>query len=421
MNMKRILQLLLLLLLTAISTHAMKVTDVANVHLSDRTRYVSDNAGVLSATSVARIDSLLASAWRSSSAEPVVVIVPDLSGDDIDTYATELFELWGIGKKDRDNGVLMLISINDRKACIRTGYGAEEFMPDVLASNIIRNVMAPNFRKGDYDTGVVEATRVLSTALSSPEAREALMSDHANDSAATSGNDDDDFFAVYLALAVVAAAGLTILVLATYINTRREPTAQAYGKLQRFSLPCLVIGLFGLGIPLVAYLVLVLLMRHIRLHKRLCPNCGTRMGRVDEDNDNNYLTQSQDAEEHLDSVDYDVWLCPSCGETDIIPYVNPHKNYTVCPVCQARACTLVNSRTLRRPTQRTEGQGVEEYECLNCRHRTQRLFTIPKVAAPPVVIIPPGGGRGGFGGGGGFSGGSFGGGMTGGGGASGGW
>ena len=382
--MKRFAIHCLLLVLTAFAASAMTVKEVANVHRADRTRFVSDNAGVLSPASVAAADSLLASAWRSSSAEPVVVIVPDLGGDDIDTYATELFELWGIGKKDRDNGVLMLISVNDRKACIRTGYGAEEFMPDVLAANIIRNVMAPSFRKGDYDTGVLESTRVLTAALSSPDAREALMSEYANDAGAA--GDGDDFFAVYVGFACVAGAGLLLLVLATYLRSRGKPTAQAYGELQSVRLPALVIGLLGLGIPLVAYLLLILLMRHTRLHKRLCPHCRTRMGRVDEENDNSYLTQSQDAEEHLDSVDYDVWLCPSCGETDIIPYVNPRKNFTVCPVCQARACTLVNSRTIRRPTERTEGQGVEEYECLNCHHRTRRLFNIPKVAAPPVVI-----------------------------------
>lgn len=67
--------------------------------------------------------------WRQSSAEPVVVIVPDLSGADVDDYATELFSLWGIGKKDKDNGVLVLISINDRRAAIRTGYGAEGCFP----------------------------------------------------------------------------------------------------------------------------------------------------------------------------------------------------------------------------------------------------------------------------------------------------
>ena len=407
MNIFRFISFLYLLIVAGPAMKAMTVDEVANVHVADRTRFVSDNAGVLSAASTARVDSLLSSAWSASSAEPVVVIVPDLSGEDIDTYATDLFELWGIGKKDRDNGVLMLISTGDRKACIRTGYGAEEFMPDVLAANIIRNVMAPRFRQGDYDTGIVEATQVLTAALSSPEAREALMSQIANDASARSAaGGDTDFFHTYIVLAAVAAGALLLLVVMTFLEARRKPTSQAYGELERYRLLTLVVGVLGLGIPLVAYLVLVLLMRHIRLHKRLCPHCSTRMERVDEDNDNNYLTQAQDAEEHLDSVDYDVWLCPSCGETDIIPYVNPRKNYTECPVCHARACTLVNRRTLRQPTERMEGQGVEEYACLNCRHRSQRLFTIPKVVAPPVVIIPGGGGgRGGFGGGGGFSGG----------------
>ncbi len=145
------------------------------------------------------------------------------------------------------------------------------------------------------------------------------------------------------------------------------------------------------------------------------------MSRVDEDNDNNYLTPSQDAEERLDSVDYDVWLCPKCGETDIIPYVNPSKNYSVCPRCNARAAVLVNRRIIYRPTTTREGRGAEEFVCLNCRNRWDKPYTIPREALPPVIVGGIGGRGGGFGGGGGFSGGSFGGGMTGGGGASGGW
>lgn len=397
---------------------ALEVGDIENVHVDNRTRYVSDMAGAMSAGARAQADSLLASMWRLSSAEPVVVIVDDLEGEEIDDFATRLFTHWGIGKKDKDNGVLMLISTGDRQAVIRTGYGAEGVLPDVIASNIIRHDMAPHFRQGDYDGGVLAALGTMNSALTSDEARQELMSQYASDAGADGG--EESFFGIYLAFSAIVGVGFLVLALVVYASSRRQPTAQAYAQLQGLKMPGLMATLFALGFPLPAYLLLLLLMRHVRLHKRLCPNCSTRMQRVDEDNDNNYLTQSQDAEERLDSVDYDVWLCPQCGETDIIPYVNPAKNYTVCPNCKARACTLVNRRTVVAPTATREGRGVEEYACLNCRNRWQKPYDIAKVVTPPVFIAGGGGGRG-FGGGGGFSGGSFGGGMTGGGGASGGW
>ena len=397
--------------------HALDVADIDNVHVKNRTRYVSDMAGVMSAGARAQADSLLASMWRMSSAEPVVVIVDDLEGEEINDFATRLFSHWGIGKKDKDNGVLMLVSTGDRRAVIRTGYGAEGVLPDVIASNIIRHDMAPRFREGDYDGGVLAALGTMNEALTSDEARQELMSAYANDAGARAEG-DVPLFGIYIKFCVFVGAGLLVLVLVVYFSSRRQPTSQAYAQLQGLRMPGLMATLFALGFPLPAYLLLLLLMRHVRLHKRLCPNCSTRMRRVDEDNDNNYLTQSQDAEERLDSVDYDVWLCPDCGETDIIPYVNPAKNFTVCPNCHARACTLVNRRTVVAPTELREGRGVEEYACLNCRNRWQKPYNIAKLPPPPPVFISGGGG---FGGGGGFSGGSFGGGMTGGGGASGGW
>lgn len=410
----------MLLLLAVGSLLALDVKDIENVHVKNRTRYVSDMAGALSPSARAEADSLLAGMWRASSAEPVVVIVSDLEGEDIDDFATRLFTDWGIGKKDKDNGVLMLISINDRKVVIRTGYGAEGVLPDVIASNIIRHNIAPHFREGDYDGGVVEALGVMNSALTSDEAREELMSQYANDAGASSG-DGDELWQIYLGFCTFAGCGALLLVVLLYFTSRRLPTANAYAQLQKVKLPLLVATPLALLFPLPAFLLLVLLMRHVRLHKRLCPNCSTRMSRVDEDNDNNYLTPSQDAEERLDSVDYDVWLCPKCGETDIIPYVNPSKNYSVCPRCNARAAVLVNRRIIYRPTTTREGRGAEEFVCLNCRNRWDKPYTIPREALPPVIVGGIGGRGGGFGGGGGFSGGSFGGGMTGGGGASGGW
>ncbi len=410
----------MLLLLAVGSLLALDVKDIENVHVKNRTRYVSDMAGALSPSARAEADSLLAGMWRASSAEPVVVIVSDLEGEDIDDFATRLFTDWGIGKKDKDNGVLMLISINDRKVVIRTGYGAEGVLPDVIASNIIRHNIAPHFREGDYDGGVVEALGVMNSALTSDEAREELMSQYANDAGASSG-DGDELWQIYLGFCTFVGCGALLMVVLLYFTSRRLPTANAYAQLQKVKLPLLVATPLALLFPLPAFLLLVLLMRHVRLHKRLCPNCSTRMSRVDEDNDNNYLTPSQDAEERLDSVDYDVWLCPKCGETDIIPYVNPSKNYSVCPRCNARAAVLVNRRIIYRPTTTREGRGAEEFVCLNCRNRWDKPYTIPREALPPVIVGGIGGRGGGFGGGGGFSGGSFGGGMTGGGGASGGW
>lgn len=406
-----------LFLLVCLPTAALTTKDIDNVHVADRTRFVSDMAGAMSASARSRADSLLQSIWRQTSAEPIVVIVPSLDGEDIDDFATRLFSDWGIGKDDRDNGVLMLISIGDRKAVIRTGYGTEGILPDVVCGRIIRNEMAPRFREGDYDGGILASLQTMQAAMTSDEARAELMSDKANDAAADDF-DADEAFDIYWKICVALGILGLLAVIIAYFSVRKLPTSRAYATFENTRLGLLVASFLSLGCLFPAYFLMLAFQRHIRLHKRLCPHCHARMLRVDEDNDNAYLTASQDAEERLDSVDYDVWLCPDCGETDIIPYVNPKKNYTECPSCHARACTLVNRRTILAPTTRREGRGIEEYVCLNCRRRYEKPYTIAKEVEAPIII---GGGGFGSGGGGGFSGGSFGGGMTGGGGASGGW
>ena len=147
--MKRISILIVLLTAVLAATATTYTVDqVPNVHLADRNRYVSNPDGILSPEAAAGIDSSLKSVWDATSAEVVVVAIDDISPDtDIDRFATDLFSSWGIGKKDKDNGLLLLIVKDQRKAVIRTGYGMEGTVPDILAGKIIRHAMAVSRRR----------------------------------------------------------------------------------------------------------------------------------------------------------------------------------------------------------------------------------------------------------------------------------
>lgn len=409
------LRLTLIYIAMLLPTLAMAVSpgEVENVQLRDSRRYVSDMAGVLSPQALERADSILADIRSRTSAEVVMVIVDNLSGQDIDDWATELFTLWGIGKKDRDNGVLLVTSVGDRENVIRTGYGAEPVLPDLVCWNIIQKKMNPRFRDGDFDGGVIDALDAVRASMTSEEARNELASQQPDGA----GSDDSaELFAGYITLGVISSLALLLLVAGLWVKTRRLPTVEAYAKWDRWKLPAIMITVLFIGMPLPWLVVMLLRMRHIRLHKHPCPNCGTLMQRLDEDTDNKYLTPSQDLEEQLKSVDYDVWLCPKCNERDIIPYINPRSTYKQCPACGTRAEQMVADRVVRQPSELRDGLAIRQFRCANCGHTRAVQTTLPKL---PPVIIGGFGGRGG--GGGGFSGGSFGGGMTGGGGGRGGW
>ena len=417
---------LLLLCLTAVSALAVRVDEVPNVHVADRNRYVSNPSGVLSDAAVSRLDSEIAALWDDTSVELVVVAVDQVDSSlTPEEFATRLFEKWGIGKKDKDNGVLVLLSRDDHAAIIRTGYGVEGALPDIIAGRIIRNVMFPLYREGKYDEGTEAGIGSISEVLRDPELAEELKSKYANDAHAGFENDLDgnELFTMYLAFAGTIAAVLLFLVIYAIASSRRLDDVQRYRMLDQYR----TITLFGLfltlGMALPAFLLLAYKMKRVRRHKRDCPHCGTRMELIDEEHDNDYLTPAQDTEERINSIDYDVWHCPKCHQTEILPYINRQTNYTVCDRCGARAMSLVDRRTLRPAIVGREGEGLDIYICKNCGNQHQKRFRIPKKQDPTAAVAAGAilGSSLGRGGGGGFSGGSFGGGMTGGGGAGGRW
>lgn len=421
--MKRFSIFLLLSALIASAAAAITVDEVKNIHLADSTRYVSDPSGHLSAESRAKADSIVRNMWHRTSAEPLVVIVDDLGDKDIDTAATDLFERWGIGKKDNDNGLLLLISVNDRQMALRTGYGMEGVLPDAYCARIIRNILRPAFRENDFDGGVTRALSAVSDIVTTPEAAEELMSAYENDADAKAGGKGSDKFYIYLWIAAIACVVMIILVIMRMVSTRGMERHVRYARLQTFALPYLLLSIAGLGIPLPAYGLLRWMMHRVRRSVPSCPNCNNKMRLIDEVHDNDFLTPAQDREEQLNSVDYDVWHCDACQNNLILPYVNPHAPYSVCPNCGSRADALESNTVVQQPTTAAEGVGQKTWYCRNCHNRRKQLYRIAKIAAAPTVIMGPGfgGRRGGGGGFGGFGGGSMGGGHTGGGGASGGW
>lgn len=401
--------------------------EVPDVHRADRRDFVANPDGILSPAAVARLNVGLDSLRRNLTVEPMVVAVDNIADpDDPSDFATELFTLWGLGKADKDNGLLVLIVKDQRKVTIRPGYGLEGALPDVTCARIIRDVIAPAFREGNYDLGTLAAVNIISEILADPEnASEYFSKERDVDQAP---REKDDIFPYYLRFSAFAAVLMLVILLVNWLRVRKQDDYFKYRHFIGYKPFYLILTFAGLGIPAIASVPLLLMLNHWRNHGRKCPNCGTAMKKIDEVHDNDYLTPAQDLEEKIGSVDYDVWVCPNCNETDVIPYTSETTPYVECDRCHARTARLINSRIIRRPTTRTKGQGAREYECLNCHHHQYRYYDIePEVdtsalAAGAILGSMLGsGGRGGGGFGGGSFGGGFGGGSTGGGGATGGW
>jgi uncharacterized protein len=129
---------------------------------------VNDFAGLLSAEAKTELEGTLTQFAEASGGEIAVAIIQSLEGDDIESYANTLFREWGIGGKENDTGVLLLISVEDRNVRIEVGYGYEGNIPDAHASRIIRDYVVPNFSDGQYDEGVRTAINSLITLIQDP-------------------------------------------------------------------------------------------------------------------------------------------------------------------------------------------------------------------------------------------------------------
>ncbi len=122
------------------------------------TGHVSDFAQLLRPETVSSLEISLSSLEKETGTEIAVVTIDSHGTDEtIETYAEKLFQKWGIGKAKEDNGLLLLISRDDREMRIEVGYGLEPIITDIESSRIIREILTPAFQNGEYDAGVISA------------------------------------------------------------------------------------------------------------------------------------------------------------------------------------------------------------------------------------------------------------------------
>ena len=131
-------------------------------------RWVVDEADILSSETENLLSGLFESVEKQTSAEMAVVAVKSLEGEDIGSYALSLAHN-KLGKKDKDNGLLILISLDDRKYRIEVGYGLEGILNDAKVGRIAREYIIPNFQKDDYNAGILLASKEIANVITGGE------------------------------------------------------------------------------------------------------------------------------------------------------------------------------------------------------------------------------------------------------------
>lgn len=393
--------------------------------LQDATRRVHDFANLLSPEQSQAVDAISRDVERQTTAQIAVVTVESLDGQTVDDYAHELFNAWGIGQKDVNNGVLLLVAPNERRARIEVGYGLEPLLTDGLCGEILDTHAVPRFRANDYPGGIEAGTRAIAdvlladpaTARGDPNSGPLLARRSRQQALVATGG--------------VAALAVGLIIASSMVASRRNYSSVAF---------LLITGLGVIAIGAAAYLTLrpppgqqpwawlggasvasvgawiSNLRRYRRYGPHNCSKCGAHLQLLSDQDEDPKLSEVQHLEEKIGSVDYDVWYCPACLNADTERYLRPFSGFSDCPKCGARTYKEDPQKTVRAATRTSTGTARIDGRCVSCNHKTSRTVTLPVLPAPSSSSS-----RGSFGGGGGGGGGGFGGGSSGGGGASRGW
>lgn len=413
--------------------------------------WVSDPASVI-AGRIPEINELIAGLEKSTSAEIAVVVLPTIGAMAPKDFAVALLKHWGIGKAGKDNGVLVLHVLDQRRIEIETGFGLEGILPDAKAHWITEEIAIPFFKKESIADGHYEVVRALVRAIEHPDIshkdlvaplitqpgettneiprvneRDAISLKHAS---APTRFFHGLWHNIWTSIILIAlGGGIYLWVTGWYLSRAKgkEPYAKyqlfnsGLSRLQYLSLlpiaaSALIFessrnGSFFSPLPILFALGFAMLRRRssvlksLRDQPRIC-QCGKTMRRLDEQQDDAYIEKGNVAEESIGSVDYDVWLC-ECSKSAIESYKGKSPA-AACSQCHYRTYRVTNTHTLYPATTVSTGMREITHTCANCQHTIVDRTVIPVIATSSSQSRGSSSGR---------SAGSFGGGRSGGGGA----
>ena len=248
----------------------------------------------------------------------------------IEPFATGLFNTWGVGDADRNDGVLLLVSRHDRELRIELGSGYGTRL-DAEMKRIIDTTITPEFRKNAYYAGIDAGVNKIIYAVTGRYP----------------GEYDSNILMrmVYAAIRFIKATFWWVA---------------------------------GIGTPFGLYFGIKGYRHHKRTKPRICRNDGSKMYWLTEEEEDAFLTQGQIIEERIKAMDHDVWACRKCDHVRVEAYTTLFNSHKVCPNCSYKT-QCITKITEVYPTRSSPGSGTAYTLCKNCDHETTKPFVIPKI------------------------------------------
>jgi uncharacterized protein len=417
--------LLLLSLIFVSSFHAQFETakEVPNPKSVGKS-YVSNPDEILTANTVQQIDEYLSELEESDGFQVAIVCVNSIGQNVPKDFATDLASLWGIGNRGKDDGLLILLVKDQKRIEFETGYGTESILPDNLTQQIQQEVMLPYFKQNNYDLGMLSGVRGICNVLrgngleSNPEEQRLIDEEKARLYEKKATERDRN---VLIGIGAWHILGVAIFLIALLIIRYKTDPYKKFNIIKNFG-----VWIWAILFPITHIFLVFLskkLMERYRNQVRFSGRTNHLMHKLTEQEEDEFLTLGQQAEEIVKSVDYDVWVTESHDDFCILSYRPIFTKYTPCPKCRYRTYYKVYDKITISPTYSSAGQGEKKYTCenTNCKHTDHTKYSIARLRKSSRTSggawIGSGGsgfsGGGSWGGGGSFGGGSFGGGGSG--------
>ncbi len=259
--MKKLIPFIILLMSVSLAAQTQQVYTIDNipkVHLQDKTRYVCDPTNILSTEARDSIDRMLYALEQKTGIESVIAVVPSIGNEDCFDFSHQLLNKWGVGKKEKNNGLVILLVTDQRCIQFYTGYGLEGDLPDAICKRIQTRNMIPYLKESNWDAGMVAGIQVVCKTLDG-----SMTND--------SENEDNGAFGTIL-FAVFGVFAIIIIISILVARKANKCPKCGKHKLQRTSVS-LISNKNGIKTEEIIY---------------TCRNCGNQVVRRHQSEDDDY-------------------------------------------------------------------------------------------------------------------------------------
>ncbi|HEU0302141.1 MAG TPA: TPM domain-containing protein [Longimicrobium sp.] len=310
---------------------------------------IADLAGIIGPADADSIRALLNALRADPGVEVRVLTVQSIARYDStaptpEAFATAVYNEWKLGYGQAQDGVLVMVSVDDRFARIELGDGVPAHQEGRMRA-IMDERMVPRFREGDYSGGVMQGVDGIVASFRGTGPYAPARDTYTPAPQPAGGFSDPQ--PAYRAPVDDTGDGGDDGVLA-------------------------VLGLLGLGAAGIGGAT------YLRHRKRSCAQCGRPMQRLDEAADDACLESGRRLEEVLGSVDYDVWKCTGCSNHQVLPYGGWFTKMRTCPQCSYRTMS-VSASVLEAPTYRSSGRELVTRFCRHCNWRDEDVVVLPRL------------------------------------------